>query len=189
MKLFGLNNIASIKLAVLEIFVLCIDASFQTVFPFIDCIEHSLLESHKSEGFRISMELLWFLKEFSPQKLAYVSAGDESWLYLDNPRNSMWLTFGVPRPTRVRMNIGARKVMICICFSRSWSYDVVILTHGEIFNRDSFIDEVLERYDEHRNETRKRTDHMTLSYWQHPSASASIEIWLDDYSPITPFSL
>jgi uncharacterized protein (UPF0332 family) len=46
--------------------------------------------------------------------------------------------------------------MIRICFSKSRSYDVVILPLGERFNRDFFIDEVLERYDEHRSETRKK---------------------------------
>jgi hypothetical protein len=43
---------------VLEIFAFCIDASFQTLFPFIGCIDHSLIESHKKEGLRISMERL-----------------------------------------------------------------------------------------------------------------------------------
>jgi hypothetical protein len=33
---------------------------------------------------------------------------------------------------------------------------------GERFNRDFFIDEILERYDEYRSETRKRTDYMAL---------------------------
>jgi hypothetical protein len=95
------------------------------------------------------MELLRFLEESSPQKLANVFTGDKSWFYLENPQNSMWLASRVPRPTRVKRKIGARKVMIWICFSTSVSYDVVMLPPGERFNRDFFLDELFERYDEH----------------------------------------
>jgi hypothetical protein len=101
------------------------------------------------------MELLRFPEESSPQKLANVFTGDKSWFYLYNPRNSMWLASGVPRSTRVRRNIWARKVMIWICFPSPGSYDMVMLPHGEKFNRGFLIDEVLERYDEHRIETRE----------------------------------
>jgi hypothetical protein len=41
-------------------------------------IPYSLTESRKQERVRISMELLRFLEEFSPQKLANVFTGDES---------------------------------------------------------------------------------------------------------------
>jgi hypothetical protein len=94
------------------------------------------------------MELLRFLEQSSAQKLANILADDESWFSQDNPRNSMWLASGVPRLTRARRNIGARKVMIWICFSKSGSCDVVMLRPGERFIRDFFIDEVLECYDE-----------------------------------------
>jgi hypothetical protein len=112
-------------------------------------IPHSLTESHDQKRVGISTDPLRFLEESSPQKLANVFTGDESWFSLDTPRKLMWLASGVPRLTRVRRNIGARNVMISICFSRSGSYDVVMLSHGERFNRDFFIDEVLKRYDEH----------------------------------------
>jgi hypothetical protein len=85
-------------------------------------IPHSLTESHKQKRVRISMKLLRFLEESSPQKLVNVFTSDESWFDLDNHRNSMWFASGVPGPTRVRKNIGARKVMIWICFPRSGSY-------------------------------------------------------------------
>jgi hypothetical protein len=88
------------------------------------------------------MELLCFLEESSPEKFANVFTGDESWFDLDNPRNSMWLASGVPRPTRVRRNIRARKVMIWICFSMPRSYHVVMLLLGERVNRDFCIDAV-----------------------------------------------
>jgi uncharacterized ferritin-like protein (DUF455 family) len=41
-------------------------------------IPHSLTESQKQEHIKISMELLPFLEEFSPQKLADVFTGNES---------------------------------------------------------------------------------------------------------------
>jgi hypothetical protein len=93
------------------------------------------------------MELLRFLEESSPQKLANLFTGDGNWFYLDNLQNAMWLTSGVPRPTRVRRNIGAWKDMIWICFSKSGSSDVVMLPPGERFNRDFLIDEGSERHD------------------------------------------
>jgi hypothetical protein len=93
--------------------------------------------------------LLRFLEKSSRQKIANSFTGEESSFYLENPQNSMWLAFGVPRPTIVRRNIEARKVLIWICFSRFGSYDVGMLPPGEKFNRDFFIDEVSERYDEH----------------------------------------
>jgi hypothetical protein len=58
------------------------------------------------------MELIRFLEESLPQKLMNVFTSDESWFYLENPQISMWLASGVSRPTRVRRNIGARKIMI-----------------------------------------------------------------------------
>jgi hypothetical protein len=50
-------------------------------------IPHSLAESHKQERVRISMELLRFQEGSSPQKLAHVFTGDESWFDVDNHRN------------------------------------------------------------------------------------------------------
>jgi hypothetical protein len=119
-------------------------------------IPYSLTESHKQECVRMTMKLLRFLEEFSPQKLANVFTTDESWFYLDNPQNSMWLTSGVPRPGRVRRNLGARKVMIWICFPRSRRCDAVTLSPWERVTRDFFIDEVFEGYDQYRSERRQK---------------------------------
>jgi hypothetical protein len=102
------------------------------------------------------MELLRFLEEFSPQKLVNVFTGDESWPYLDSPRDSIWLASEVPRPRRANMNIGPRKVMIWICFPRSRSYHAGMLPPGERSNRNFFLDEAFERHDEHRSETIKQ---------------------------------
>jgi hypothetical protein len=52
-------------------------------------IPHFLPDSHKQERVRVSMELLRFLEESSPQKLANVFTGDESWFDVDNSRNPM----------------------------------------------------------------------------------------------------
>jgi hypothetical protein len=152
-------------------------------------IPHCLTESQKQERVRISMELLRFLEEFSPQKVANRFTGDESWFYLENPRNSMWLASEVPWPTRVKRKIGVRKVMIWICFSTSINYGVVMLPSGERFNRDFFLDELFERYDEHQSETRRMNwTYDTFADWQCPSESGSIEIWLNEHSPNTPSS-
>jgi hypothetical protein len=118
-------------------------------------IPHSMTETHKRKSLRISLELLQFLEESWPQKLGSAIVGGERWFYVDIPQSSMSLASGVPQPTIARRNIGVRKVMIWICFSTSGSYDLVMLPLGETFNRDFFIHGVLERYDEHRSETRK----------------------------------
>jgi hypothetical protein len=54
-----------------------------------------------------------------------------------------------PRPTRARRNIGARKVMNSVCFSRYGSHDMAILPPVERFNWNFSLDEALERYEEH----------------------------------------
>jgi hypothetical protein len=119
-------------------------------------IPHSLAESLKQEHVRTSMGLLGFLKESSPQKLAHVFTGDESWRYMANPQKPIWFASGVPRTTRTRRNVEARKVMIWIYFSKSGSSDLAIFTHGERLNRKFVIDEVSERYDEHQSAMRKK---------------------------------
>jgi hypothetical protein len=73
----------------------CVDPSLEMLFPFIGCLELSLTESRKQDRVGISMELLPFLEESSPQKLANAFTGDESWFHLENPENSMWLASGV----------------------------------------------------------------------------------------------
>jgi hypothetical protein len=55
-------------------------------------------------------------------QLCDVITGDETWIYiyLDNPRNSMWLdsvALRPERPERVRRNIGSKKVMITFFWS------------------------------------------------------------------------
>jgi hypothetical protein len=58
--------------------------------------------------------------------------------------------------------------MILICFSKPGSYDMIMLPPGNKFSQDFFffINETLERYDEHRNERRNRTDHKArFAYW------------------------
>jgi hypothetical protein len=59
-------------------------------------IPHSVIESHKQVDVRIAIEFLRLWEEPSPQKLANVFTGDESWLYLENHRRSMWLASGAP---------------------------------------------------------------------------------------------
>jgi hypothetical protein len=48
----------------------------------------------------------------------------------------MWLRAGVERPTRAKVALGARKIMLWRCFCLSRIVDIVMLPAGETLSRD-----------------------------------------------------
>jgi hypothetical protein len=72
-------------------------------------ISHLLADFQKQQRIDIASEFLQFFEASSPQKLCRVFTGDESWFFLDNPRNSMWAASGVLRSARVRRDIEAQR--------------------------------------------------------------------------------
>jgi hypothetical protein len=118
-------------------------------------ISHLLTDFQKQQRVDIATELLHVFEGSAPQELSRLFSGAESWFFLDNARNSMWAASGVLRATRDRLGIGAQKVMLWICFSTAGIHDVVIPAPGRRFNRDFFMDEVLDHFDDRRAEAIK----------------------------------
>jgi histone-lysine N-methyltransferase SETMAR len=121
--------------------ILCEDLQMRKV----NCkwIPHTLSSSQKAARVQVSKDLLEFLEGTSDRNLCNVYTGDETWVYMDNPRVSMWTGADVARPTVPRRTIGTKKCMFWIEFSRSGIGTVVILPPGQSFNRDFFLDNVL----------------------------------------------
>jgi len=119
-------------------------------------IPHSLDSSQKASRVRVAKELLQMLEQSSDQTRRNIFTGDETWIYLDNPRNSMWGGADVERPTRIRRTIGAKKVMFWIDFSMRGRWTVVMLPPGQSFNSDFFKHEVIEQFVADQREKRPR---------------------------------
>jgi hypothetical protein len=68
----------------------------------------------------------------------------------------MWTGVDVVRPARVRPFIGAKKVMIWACFSRSGIENIILLLLKEAFDREFFVEKVLANFDKERMRNRLR---------------------------------
>jgi histone-lysine N-methyltransferase SETMAR len=119
-------------------------------------IPHTLSAAQKLMRVALSEQLLNFLQETPDRTLSGVYTGDETWIYLDNPRTSMWIGTDVARPTRPRRLIGDKKRMFWIEFSRAGIGTVVMLPAGATFDRAFFIDTILAKIVEHRSRTRPK---------------------------------
>jgi histone-lysine N-methyltransferase SETMAR len=117
---------------------------------------HALNNSQKAARAEVSGELLAFLERRTDRNLSNVYPGDEIWIYLDNPRTSMWIGADVPRPTRVRRTVFSMKRMFWIDFSRTGIGAVVMLPAQQSFNKDFFTGTVVLRLAEDREPTRPK---------------------------------
>jgi len=63
-----------------------------------------------------------------------VITGDETWIYLDNPREFIWQHAGLERPTRIKRQIGSKKVMITVMWSAAGIQSISMLPVGTRFN-------------------------------------------------------
>jgi hypothetical protein len=68
-----------------------------------------------------------------------IITGDESWIYLQNAPEQMWLEENAPRPTFPRRDIAAQKVMIIVFFSGERLLHVSYLPPKETLNSDTYI--------------------------------------------------
>jgi hypothetical protein len=64
-------------------------------------VPHPLDRSQKAVPVQVSRELLDFLESRTSRSLSNVYTGDETWVYLDNRRTSVWISADVARPIRV----------------------------------------------------------------------------------------
>lgn len=104
-------------------------------------IPHTLTDELKATRVRIGCEMLNILE--SSRKWWDIYTGDETWVYLNNPRKSMWIQNGVKPPTRVKRGISASKVMVSVIWSINGIKSITVLPQGEKFTRQFFINKVL----------------------------------------------
>jgi histone-lysine N-methyltransferase SETMAR len=119
-------------------------------------IPHRLSDDQQQERVRLSTELLQFLEARGPRKMTNVFTRDETWIRYDNPHSAMWMGMDVERPTRIRRSIGAKKLMIWVCFSRCGIGSVTALPEKESFTRQFFVDKVIEDFDKELADTRPK---------------------------------
>ena len=76
-------------------------------------IPHQLTASLRAERVQKAKALLKFLKTASLPTLNSIYTEDETWIYYDNPRTSMWILNGSTPPTVSRRTIAAKKKYDC----------------------------------------------------------------------------
>ncbi len=97
----------------------------------------------KAKRVEIAQKLYNFLSNSNERKLNKVLTQDESWFYLVNQRNSMWLENGRPRPFKVKQTIGAKKLMVSFIWGRTGFKGITMLPIGQKFNKAFFSENVL----------------------------------------------
>lgn len=117
-------------------------------------IPYSLNESQKRKRVEMAAELLEFLRPKSASQLKHVITGDETWVYLSNPRNALWHDTNMPRPERPRQTIGAKKVMITVLWSVAGFRVIEALPTGRSFNKDYFESTILASLEQEYARTR-----------------------------------
>ncbi|KAA6379040.1 MAG: hypothetical protein EZS28_025432 [Streblomastix strix] len=88
-------------------------------------------------------ELLPFLRKMMKNKYAGLVTGDECWLYLDNPADSIWIDVDEQTPERARKVIGSQKVMITVFWGADRIWHIHALPHGKSMTSVTFINDIL----------------------------------------------
>jgi len=64
-----------------------------------------------------------------------VWTGDESWIYFDNPQDSIWIGKDEEVPTRMTRSIGSKKLMISVIWSENGIKSISMLPNNVTFNK------------------------------------------------------
>ena len=104
-------------------------------------IPHQLTDALKSDRVAKARKMLEILK--MPRRWGNIYTGDETWVYLRNPRHSMWILSGSQCPTRERTTIGAKKIMVTVIWSPTGMKSIVRLPSGQRFTKKFFVDVVI----------------------------------------------
>ncbi|KAA6403262.1 MAG: putative mariner transposase [Streblomastix strix] len=69
--------------------------------------------------------------------------GDECWLYLNHPTDSVWIGVDEQTPERARKVIGSQKVMITVSWGADGIWHIHALPHGKSMTSATFINDIL----------------------------------------------
>jgi histone-lysine N-methyltransferase SETMAR len=106
-------------------------------------IPYKLNDDQKAKRVEIAKSMLHVLANASLPQLKMILTGDETWVYLSNPRSSMWIDSAVGRPEKPKLTVGTKKVMITVFWSPSGMHLIHMLPPGERFTKEFFINEIL----------------------------------------------
>ncbi|KAA6397560.1 MAG: hypothetical protein EZS28_006915 [Streblomastix strix] len=88
-------------------------------------------------------ELLPFLREMKKNKYIVLVKGNECWLYLDNPADSVWIGIDEQTPERARKEIGSQKIMITVFWGADRIWHIHALPHEKSMTSVTFINNIL----------------------------------------------
>ena len=109
-------------------------------------IPHQLTPALRAQRVATAEKLLEFFDNASEATLNRVYTEDETWIYFDNPRTSMWVLNGSPKPTKPRQNIASKKCMIAVFWSRKGIASITKLPEDKTFNREFFLDNAFHEF-------------------------------------------
>ena len=105
-------------------------------------VPHQLIKSEKKKRVEYAKIMLDTLK--TVRYRSNVWTGDESWIYYDNPNESMWIGKEEKIPTRIRRSIGSKKIMVNVIWSESGMKSITKVPPDVSFNKVFFIETVLD---------------------------------------------
>lgn len=108
-------------------------------------VPHFLTSSQKVKRVKLAQLLLQTIKNARHQNFSYFYTGDESWFYLSNDHEKIWLAPEEEIPLRERKMIYTKKFMVSIFWNVNGFLLIDILDEGSTFNSDYFIHNILER--------------------------------------------
>ncbi len=106
-------------------------------------IPYQLTDEIKQKRVEIATELYNFLTSCTEHKLNKVLTQDETWIYFDNPRLSMWIDSNSEIPRVPKRTIGAKKAMVSVIWSRTGIKSITVLPRNNKFNKQFFGNVVL----------------------------------------------
>ena len=118
-------------------------------------VPHKLTPEIRAQRVEKARTLLEFLCRANSTTLNSIYTEDETWIYYDNPRTSMWVLNGKDRPTIAKRTIQSKKLMIAVFCTRNGIKAVVSLPEGEKFTKEFFKNEVVGFLEENDDRQKK----------------------------------
>ncbi len=111
-------------------------------------IPHFLNSHQKAQRVKLSKCLLQTLENSSHQNFDYFYTGDESWFYLINDHEKIWLSQDQEIPVREKKMVYSKKYMVTIFWNRNDFLLIDILDAECHFNAEYFINNILKKISE-----------------------------------------
>lgn len=107
-------------------------------------VPYQLNSFQKAERVRIARLMLKKLENKDSKALSNIVTLDETWIYFQNYRSSMWVDAKAERPQRPKLTIGSKKCMITVAWNYKGVISITFLPKGEHFSRAFFFDTVIQ---------------------------------------------